>query len=169
MVLYKRRFNNLISLNGGSTLYFIDSKKITTNLVYMDSLLQTFESEQDWKKDSIHELAVARIANVLIEAVIDVGNTLIDGFIMRDPGSYEDIIDILVDEKVITAEMDAPLKALIGHRRVLVRDVLEVDVEALIQTMNATLATLKQFKPAVEIYVEREAGIVVTAFIPEED
>lgn len=169
MVLYKRRFNNLISLNGGSTLYFIDSKKITTNLVYMDSLLATFESEQDWKKDTIHELAVARIANVLIEAIIDVGNTLIDGFIMRDPGSYEDIIDILVDEKVISAEMDAPLKKLIGHRRVLVRDVLEVDIDALIVTMNEVLPTLKQFKPSVEVFVKKEAGIVVTAFIPEAD
>lgn len=169
MLLYKRRFNKLISLNGGSTLYFIDSKKITTNLVYMDSLLTTFESQQDWKKDSIHELAVARIANVLIEAVIDVGNTLIDGFIMRDPGSYEDIIDILVDEKVITPEMDAPLKALISHRRVLVRDILEVNIDALLATMNEVLPTLKQFKPAVEAFVEKEAGIVVTAFIPEEN
>ncbi|GAA3319942.1 hypothetical protein GCM10020331_028930 [Ectobacillus funiculus] len=35
---------------------------------------------------------------------LDVGNAIIDGFIMRDPGSYEDIIDILVDEKGCTAE-----------------------------------------------------------------
>ena len=34
--------------------------------------------------------------------MMDVGNLMIDGFIMRDPGSYEDIIDILIDEKVIT-------------------------------------------------------------------
>lgn len=27
---------------------------------------------------------------------------MIDGFIMRDPGSYDDIMDILVDEKVVT-------------------------------------------------------------------
>ena len=30
---------------------------------------------------------------------------MIDGFIMRDPGSYEDIIDIMEDERVITTEM----------------------------------------------------------------
>lgn len=167
MVLYKRRFNKLISLNGGSTLYFIDGKKITKNLVFMDSLLETYEAQNNWKQDTIHELAVARIANVLIEAVIDVGNTLIDGFIMRDPGSYEDIIDILVDEKAITPEMEAPLKELISHRRVLVRDILEVDIDALIQTMNNILPALKQFKPTVEAFVEKEAGIVVTAFIPE--
>lgn len=134
----------------------------------MDSLLTTFESQPNWAKDTVSELAVARIANVLIEAIIDVGNTMIDGFIMRDPGSYEDIIDILVDEKVITADMDAPIKQLISHRRVLVRDVLEVDVTALITTLNEVLPILKQFKPAVEAFVKKEAGIVVTAFIPEE-
>ncbi|AMA62320.1 hypothetical protein ASO14_703 [Kurthia sp. 11kri321] len=149
-------------------MYFIDSKKITKNLVYMDSLLQTFETT-DWKQDTVHELAAARIANVLIEAVIDVGNTLIDGFIMRDPGSYDDIIDILVDEKVVTPDMEAPLKALISHRRVLVRDILEVDIDALLATMNEVLPNLKQFKPSVEKFVERESGIVVTAFIPEGD
>lgn len=36
--------------------------------------------------------------------MLDVGNAVIDGFIMRDPGSYEDIIDILQDEKVISEE-----------------------------------------------------------------
>ena len=35
-----------------------------------------------------------------MESMMDVGNLMIDGFIMRDPGSYEDIIDILVDEKL---------------------------------------------------------------------
>lgn len=170
MLLYKRRFNKLNSLNGGEVqMYFIDSKKITKNLVYMDSLLQIFETTTDWKQDTVHELAAARIANVLIEAVIDVGNTLIDGFIMRDPGSYDDIIDILVDEKVVTPDMEAPLKALISHRRVLVRDILEVDIDALLVTMNEVLPNLKQFKPSVEKFVERESGIVVTAFIPEGD
>ena len=39
---------------------------------------------------------------------------MIDGFIMRDPGSYDDIIDIMEDEKVISSEMADPLKKVIG-------------------------------------------------------
>ena len=41
---------------------------------------------------------------------------MIDGFIMRDPGSYDDIIDILEDEKVIQSEQAIPLKAFISLR-----------------------------------------------------
>lgn len=35
---------------------------------------------------------------------------MIDGFIMRDPGSYEDIIDILVDERVIPKDTKLPIR-----------------------------------------------------------
>ena len=56
---------------------------------------------------------------------MDVGNLIIDGFIMRDPGSYEDIIDIFVDEKVITTDMEAPLKAVVGLRKMLVSEFID--------------------------------------------
>ena len=133
-------------------MYFVDRKKITNNLEYMDSIMNTFQQTENWLMDDVHKLAVERIANVLIEAIIDVGNSMIDGFIMRDPGSYEDIIDILVDEKVITADMEQPLKALIGLRRGLVRDILEVDDQEVIKVLNEHLNVIKAFSPCVNKY-----------------
>ena len=76
----------------------------------MEELLALYEEKEDWKASLIESLALARLAHVIVESMIDVGNTMIDGFIMRDPGGYEDIIDIMEDEKVITAEMSDPLK-----------------------------------------------------------
>ena len=49
--------------------------------------------------------------------MLDVGNSMIDGFIMRDPGSYDDIIDILEDEKVITTEMSESYKRVVPLRK----------------------------------------------------
>ncbi|MGE7623117.1 DUF86 domain-containing protein [Viridibacillus sp. NPDC096237] len=147
-------------------MYFVDRKKIIRNLEYMNSLVVVFEGQKDWLSDDISKLAVERIANTLIEAIIDVGNSMIDGFIMRDPGSYEDIIDILVDEKVITPEMDQPLKELIGLRRALVRDILEVNDEELVAVLNNNLGAIKAFAPKVEHYLVNELG-PVSAFIPE--
>jgi len=148
-------------------VYFVDRKKIIKNLEYMNSLIVVFEGQKDWLSDDIRKLAVERIANTLIEAIIDVGNSMIDGFIMRDPGSYEDIIDILVDEKVITPEMDQPLKELIGLRRALVRDILEVNDEELVVVLNNNMDAIKAFAPKVEHYLVNELG-PVSAFIPEE-
>lgn len=148
-------------------MYFVDRKKITNNLEYMDSLMNTFQQTDNWLIDDIHKLAVERIANVLIEAIIDVGNSMIDGFIMRDPGSYEDIIDILLDEKVITVEMEQPLKTLIGLRRGLVRDILEVNDEEVVNVLKENMDALKAFSPCVNKYLINELG-PVSAFIPEE-
>lgn len=149
-------------------MYFVDRKKIIKNLEYMDSLINTFEKTDNWLVDECHKLAVERIANILIEAIIDVGNSMIDGFIMRDPGSYEDIIDILLDEKVITPDMEKPLKSLIGLRRGLVRDILEVNDAEVVNVLAKNLTAVKEFSPRVNDYLTNELG-PVSAFIPEED
>ncbi|MBM7700260.1 DUF86 domain-containing protein [Kurthia huakuii] len=150
-------------------MYFIDSKKITKNLAYMDDITAVFEARDNWLEDAVSTLALERIANVYIEAIIDIGNTMIDGFIMRDPGSYEDIIDILVDEKAVPPEYDADLKLLLTLRRVLVRDILEVDDAEVLRVLIAVVPTIKKLRAAIEAFVEKEMGTVVTAFIPEED
>lgn len=150
-------------------MYFIDSKKITKNLAYMDDITAVFEARDNWLEDAVSTLALERIANVYIEAIIDIGNTMIDGFIMRDPGSYEDIIDILVDEKAVPQEYDADLKLLLTLRRVLVRDILEVDDAEVLRVLTAVVPTIKKLRAAIEAFVEKEMGTVVTAFIPEED
>ncbi len=150
-------------------MYFIDSKKITNNLSYMDDITAVFESRENWLEDAVSKLALERIANVYIEAIIDIGNTMIDGFIMRDPGSYEDIIDILVDEKAIPQSFDADLKLLLTVRRPLVRDILEVEDEEILRILNKIMPTIKQLRSSIETFVEKEMGSTVTAFIPEED
>ena len=148
-------------------MYFIDRGKIKKAIVYMDALLALYEENNNW--DSLKDqLALERLSLGAIEAVIDVGNSMIDGFIMRDPGSYEDIIDILVDEKVITPKMDQPLKEVVGLRKMLVRDFIAVDHKEIVRIMDIHLDSLKQFGPKVSHYLEHELG-PVSAFIPEND
>ncbi len=83
------------------------------HLDHMEELLALYRKGRNGQNDRNPFFALERIAHVIIESIIDVGNSMIDGFIMRDPGSYEDIIDIMEDEKVITAEMADPLKHVI--------------------------------------------------------
>lgn len=149
-------------------MYFVDRNKITNNLAHLDELLAIFESTENWLADDIHKLALQRIGHNVMEAMMDVGNLVIDGFIMRDPGSYEDIIDIFVDEKVITEEMDAPLKAVVGLRKMIVREFIAVDSEEILNVLTANLNILKQFSPKVQDYLTNELG-PVSAFLPEDE
>ena len=146
-------------------MYFIDRTKITGTVLYMNSMLEVYEEKNEWSS-AIDKLALERLANNVIESIIDIGNSMIDGFIMRDPGSYEDIIDILTDEKVVTPEMDEPLKRVIGLRKMLVRDFVSVDHVEMTSILDKYMEELKQFGPKVEHYLEHELG-AVSAFLPE--
>lgn len=152
---------------GAFLVYFVDRNKITTNLQYLDKLLATFEAEENWLQNDISKLALERIGHNVMESMMDVGNLMIDGFIMRDPGSYEDIIDILIDEKVVSSDMEASLKAVVGLRKMLVREFVSVDITEVVNVLTASLPALKQFAPAVNSYLTNELG-PVSAFLPED-
>ncbi|MFS0576532.1 DUF86 domain-containing protein [Sporosarcina sp. 179-K 3D1 HS] len=147
-------------------MYFIDRKRISGTLEKMESVLILYKSGNGWVEDEIHTLALERIAHVIIESIIDVGNSMIDGFIMRDPGSYEDIIDIMEDEQVITNEMAQPLKQVIDLRKMIVREFTEVDHRKIDGVLTVTIESLQEFPSRVLHYLENELG-PVSAFLPE--
>ena len=147
-------------------MYFIDRKKIEATLQIMERQTETFE-RLETIAGPVEKNALERITHTLIEAILDVGNALIDGFIMRDPGSYHDIIDILTDERVIAPEMEKPLKQIIDLRKSLVQDYIAIDHEKMRQTLTENLTAVKAFPEKVRYFLAHE-DVAVTAFKPEE-
>ncbi|PEL95569.1 DUF86 domain-containing protein, partial [Bacillus pseudomycoides] len=99
-------------------MYFVDRKKIEQMLVILERATNTFQEKKIYETE-FEFYALERIAHLMIDCVLDVGNAMIDRFIMRDPGSYEDIIDILMDERVISAEEGQGMKEIILLRKML--------------------------------------------------
>ena len=149
-------------------MYFIDRNQIEKALTHMEKLLALYKEEEDWEADLVHSLALARLTHVIIESIIDVGNTMIDGFIMRDPGGYDDIIDIMDDEKVITPEMSDPLKQVIALRRMIVMEFIDVETSEIVLVLDNSMETLLAFPTKVRHYLENELG-PVSAFLPADD
>ncbi len=149
-------------------MYFIDRNQIEKALTHMEELLALYKKEKNWNGDLIHKLALTRLSHIVIEAIIDVGNTMIDGFIMRDPGSYEDIIDIMEDEKVISLEMSVSIKEVIALRQMIVREFIEVDTAKITEVLDAAYEALERFPTKVRHYVEHELG-PVSAFLPADE
>lgn len=146
-------------------MYFVDRSKIEKTLAYMEDVLNELKNVRI--SSFSEKLGLERIVHVLIESVLDVGNMMIDGFIMRDPGSYEDIIDILVDEKVIPAEEEADYKSLIQLRKMIVTHYVDVNHEELAATMSQIRETLNDFSSHIRTYLNNELG-VANAFSNEE-
>ncbi|WP_042461206.1 DUF86 domain-containing protein [Neobacillus dielmonensis] len=140
-------------------MYFVDRDQIENQLTYLEGQINLFEGQQTWP-DPLSRAALERMTQMMLEAVLDVGNAMIDGFIMRDPGSYEDIIDILMDEKVIAAETGADLKVLIPFRKKLVQLYTEIDHAQLIEQFTLHLPAIKVFPKNVRDYLQNELGPV---------
>ena len=140
-------------------MYFVDRDKIEQTLIYMEKQINFLENQSSLKSE-VQILAFERSAHVLIEAILDVGNAMIDGFIMRDPGSYEDIIDILDDESVITKDMIEPLKKIVGSRKQLVQQYVDVNHEEISAIFTKSLPVLNQFPLCVRNYLLNELGPV---------
>lgn len=146
-------------------MYFVDRSRIEKTLAYMEDVLNELKNVRI--SSFSEKLGLERIVHVLIESVLDVGNMMIDGFIMRDPGSYEDIIDILVDEEVIPAEDEADYKSLIQLRKIIVTHYVDVNHKELAATMSQIRETLNDFSSHIRTYLNNELG-VANAFSNEE-
>ncbi len=140
-------------------MYFVDRIKIEQVLHFLEGQLTRLEKKQDWK-DEFSQLALERMVHTSIDSVLDVGNAMIDGFIMRDPGSYEDIIDILLDEKVITEEIAGQFKKVLPLRKMLVQDYIEVSHEQLQSVFRANLSAFIQYPELIRRYLTNELGPV---------
>lgn len=143
-------------------MYFVDREKIESTLVFLEQKFSLFEKTKGWNSQ-IEKLALERTSHVIIEAILDVGNAMIDGFIMRDPGSYEDIVDILEDEKVIDEELSKSCKEIIKYRKMLVQLYTEINHEEIRAVFSKQLPIIKQFPAKVRGYLLNELG-PVTAF-----
>ncbi len=140
-------------------MYFVDREKLEITLVFLEKQISLFLSQEHWSTP-VEKAALERITHLMIESLLDVGNSIIDGFIMRDPGSYDDIIDILMDEKVIDAEAGKSLKILIQERKVLVQLYTDIDHIDLQKQFADHMEVLERFPKNVRDYLANELGPV---------
>ncbi|WP_085991471.1 DUF86 domain-containing protein [Oceanobacillus senegalensis] len=138
-------------------MYFVDRSKIEEILIYMETILS--EMKEGQLETLTEKLSQERMTHVLIESILDVGNMMIDGFIMRDPGSYEDIIDILIDEKVLHMDEEKNYKEFIGLRKMLVNDYQNVNHSHLQVVISRNKPVLSSFSTKIRTYLTNELGV----------
>lgn len=147
-------------------MYFVNREVLEGRLRYIQQVEQ-YMKEQEQAPSSLQEsLACERAIHMCIEAILDVGNQIIDGFIMRDPGSYEDIIHILEDEQVITKQQEQELISIIQMRKALLSEYDKLDTDLIWDAYQSSKEAIAHFPQQVQSYLEQSLG-PVNAFIPE--
>ncbi|MBN9655495.1 DUF86 domain-containing protein [Halobacillus sp. GSS1] len=139
-------------------MYFVNREKIEEILSYMEKIQEEM-MEHSYERFS-NQLLLERMTQLNIEAIIDVGNMMIDGFIMRDPGSYEDVIDILTDEKVLPEDEQEAYKQFIQLRKMIVQQYTRIDHEKIVNVWQERKHSLQTFPSRVRRYLDNELGPV---------
>jgi uncharacterized protein YutE (UPF0331/DUF86 family) len=138
-------------------VYDVNRESIADRLACIPDLAQALtEAAADWQGSLMQGLAQERALHLAIEIATDVGSALIDGFLMRDASSYEDIIDIIAGEGVISADVAEPLRRLVLLRKPLVQDYARWPRHEMHPFTAALPGLMRRFSEQVESYLERE-------------
>ncbi|PTJ24734.1 DUF86 domain-containing protein [Staphylococcus simulans] len=138
-------------------MYFVDKDKLTYKLNYLQKLTE------DYSENKENHYAFERIAQMLIESSVDIGNMVIDGFVLRDPGNYKDVIDILELEGVISKETQQGINQTVDARKRFVHQYDQLDTKDLIPLFDASLKDYERFIDEVINFLNNE-NVPVTAF-----
>jgi Uncharacterized conserved protein len=138
-------------------VYYVNEKFINDRLACIpDIALALNVVARGWKGTLSEGLVQERALHLAAEIVTDVGNALIDGFIMRDASSYEDIIDIIAMENVVDGNVAAPLRELVLLRKQLVQDYVDWPRHELHKLTPELPDLLAEFGRQVQSYMEKE-------------
>jgi len=139
--------------------YQVNTKRIEEQLAYLARCLSICEQMQQQAQpiSEVEEFALARALQIAVECMIDVGSLMIDGFLMRDPGGYRDIVDILEDEQVISSDLASIVKEWVQLRERLIRHYTDVKQSELMLAVRH-VSKVRLFIHSVQNYLERELG-----------
>lgn len=147
----------MIRMIGVTMMYFVNKEKLNTKLNYLQQLITDYPQSKD------NHYAFERIAQMFIESAVDIGNMVIDGFLLRDPGNYKDVIDILELEKVISKDTQVHINKTVDVRKQFVHYYDELDTASLIPLFDETVPYYQQFIEEVIRFLKSE-DVPVTAF-----
>ena len=102
------------------------------------------------REDEDLQWLVERGLQLGCEVVLDVGNHVLAGAFGRTAETYEQILDGLAAERVLTDEVRAELRGLGGFRNVLVHGYLDIDVERVVTALAQAPERFERF--AVEVH-----------------
>jgi uncharacterized protein YutE (UPF0331/DUF86 family) len=104
----------------------------------------TGSREEFVRERSLHHLA-ERYLHLACESVLDIAHHVIADRGYRQPGSYKDAFDVLLQEGVLDADLSRRLKNWMGLRNLLVHLYLEIDHGRTYDAIAEDLGDLEAF------------------------
>ena len=138
-------------------MYYVNQEQIQHRLDAIPQIIQGLtEAAESWDGGVVLGMVQERALHLAIEVVTDVGSYLIDGFIMRDASSYEDIMEINHEEKVFDGEIYSVLLELVSLRKPLAQEYYLWNRSELHRLTPVLPDILNKFAVQVREYIQQE-------------
>lgn len=138
-------------------MYYVNQEQIEQRLNAIPEITKGLrQAAEAWDGGLVYGFVQERALHLAIEIVTDVGSYLIDGFIMRDASSYEDIMDIIHEEKVMPEDIHVVLLQLVRLRKPLVQEYYDWERHTLHPLSSVLPDVLERFASGVRDYLKRE-------------
>jgi len=133
--------------------------KIRDYLTAMEQQFHVLESLRPHSLDDFHQQPILRAAgeralHIIVEGLTDIGNLIIDALIMRDPASYEDILEILTEEGVFAPDFGTHFMEAVRFRKLLAHEYMQLTTEAVYQHVQRHAGDFPTLRDSVAAYVK---------------
>lgn len=138
----------------------LDHKVISSRLKKLEKCVQklrtvaTVDKKKFLKDEDLQDKA-ERNLHIAIECCLDIGNHIISALGFRTPKDYEDIFQILGEEKIIPREFSQSLRGIGGFRNILVHDYLDVDLSKVYDHLQK-LKDFNRFAQYISEFAQKE-------------
>jgi uncharacterized protein YutE (UPF0331/DUF86 family) len=149
---------------GAINMYNVNTLQIDHRLTYLSTVVEVFRlvnarnSEIGSNTNILDKFALERAIHVAAESITDIGNYLIDGFVMRDAASYEDIVDILFGEQVFPKEVYDVIYPAVQLRKPLVQSYSQINQDELNRVSQQLPDGIVRFVACIKSYLSSELG-----------
>jgi len=120
---------------------------------YVDELHSMLPEQEEYQQDLIKRRACEKTVEVAIESLIDVSAMIVSAQQFGLPENEENILDMLIEKKVLSIKLGEKLKDMKGFRNILIHRYGHVDDEIVYHNLSSYMDDFYEFENAVELYL----------------
>lgn len=130
--------------------------KLNEMIKYVEELQSMLPDQEDYQQDLIRRRACEKTIEVAIESLIDVSAMIVSAQQFGLPENEENILDMLIEKKVLSSKLGEKLKDMKGLRNILIHRYGHVDDEIVYYNISSCMNDFCEFNNAVKLYLQKQ-------------
>lgn len=130
--------------------------KVDEMIKYIEELQSMLPDQEEYQQDLIKRRACEKTIEVAIDSLIDVSAMIVSAQQFGLPENEENILDILIEKKVLSSKSGEKLKDMKGFRNILVHRYGHVDDEIVYHNLSSCINDFYEFENDIKLFLQKQ-------------